>query len=71
MASSHFDLICLELGRHQYAAGLRVAASLLDVLDEHYPEDEAERQFTTAVDWGRYAELFESDADDGLLRLTE
>jgi len=43
---------------------------MLDILDEHYPEEEAERQFATAVDWGRYAELFEYEADDGLLRLT-
>ena len=42
---------------------------ILDILDEHYPEEKAERQFATAVDWGRYAEL-EFDADGGLLRLT-
>jgi NitT/TauT family transport system ATP-binding protein len=41
----------------------------LDILDEYYPDEEAERQFATAVDWGRYAELFEYDADDGRLRL--
>jgi len=34
----------------------------LDVLDEHYPEEEAKRQLATAIDWGRYAELFEYDA---------
>jgi NitT/TauT family transport system ATP-binding protein len=43
----------------------------LDILDEYYPEAEAERQFATAVDWGRYAELFEYDADDGRLHLPE
>jgi NitT/TauT family transport system ATP-binding protein len=42
----------------------------LDILDEHYPDAEAERQFATAVDWSRYAELFEFDADDGCLRLS-
>ncbi|PMB04977.1 nitrate ABC transporter ATP-binding protein, partial [Fischerella thermalis CCMEE 5196] len=31
----------------------------MDLLDEHFPPEEAERQFATAVDWGRYAELFE------------
>jgi NitT/TauT family transport system ATP-binding protein len=41
----------------------------LDLLDERYPPAEAERQFATAVDWGRYAELFEYDADEGRLRL--
>jgi len=34
----------------------------LDVLEEHFPADEAQQQFATAVDWGRYAELFEYDA---------
>lgn len=27
-----------------------------------YAADEAKQQFATAVDWGRYAELFEYDA---------
>jgi NitT/TauT family transport system ATP-binding protein len=35
---------------------------LLDILDEHFSETEAERQFQTLVDWGRYAQLFEYDA---------
>jgi NitT/TauT family transport system ATP-binding protein len=43
----------------------------LDLLDEHFPEQEAERQFATAVDWGRYAELFEYDAGEGRLYLPE
>jgi NitT/TauT family transport system ATP-binding protein len=34
----------------------------LDLLEEHYSAQEAQRQFETAVDWGRYAELFEYDA---------
>ena len=34
----------------------------LDLLEEHYSAEEAQRQFETAVDWGRYAELFEYDA---------
>jgi NitT/TauT family transport system ATP-binding protein len=34
----------------------------LDLLEEHYSADEAQRQFDTVVDWGRYAELFEYDA---------
>jgi NitT/TauT family transport system ATP-binding protein len=29
----------------------------MDILDEYYPDAEAERQFATAVDRGRYAEL--------------
>ncbi len=34
----------------------------IDLLDEYFPAAEAQRQFDTAVDWGRYAELFEYDA---------
>jgi NitT/TauT family transport system ATP-binding protein len=37
---------------------------LLDILDEHFSETEAQRQFQTLVDWGRYAQLFEYDADE-------
>ncbi|OKH21739.1 nitrate ABC transporter ATP-binding protein [Hydrococcus rivularis NIES-593] len=43
----------------------------LDLLDEHFPHQEAERQFSTAVDWGRYAELFEYDATEERLYLPE
>jgi len=37
---------------------------LLDILDEHFSATEAERQFQTIVEWGRYARLFEYDADE-------
>jgi NitT/TauT family transport system ATP-binding protein len=40
---------------------------LLDILDEHFSESEAERQFQSLVDWGRYAQLFEYDADEEAL----
>ena len=43
----------------------------LDVLDEHYPADEAKRQFSTAVEWARYAELFEYDADEEVLSIEQ
>jgi len=43
----------------------------LDLLDEHFPPEEAARQFATAVDWGRYGELFEYDASDDRLYLPE
>lgn len=43
----------------------------VDLLDEYYPHEEAERQFATAVDWGRYAELFEYDASEDRLYLPE
>ena len=43
----------------------------LDLWDDYFPQAEAERLFATAVDWGRYAELFEYDADEGRLYLSE
>ena len=44
---------------------------LLDILDEHFSASEAERQFQTMVDWGRYAQLFEYDADEERLYAVE
>jgi NitT/TauT family transport system ATP-binding protein len=41
----------------------------LDILDEYYSAQEAMRQFETAVDWGRYAELFEYEASERRLSL--
>jgi NitT/TauT family transport system ATP-binding protein len=38
-----------------------------DVLDEHFSEDEVQRQFDTAVNWGRYAEIFDYDRESGRL----
>jgi NitT/TauT family transport system ATP-binding protein len=43
----------------------------LDILDEYYPAEEAKRQFATAIDWGRYAELFEYDAGEERLTLSD
>jgi len=43
----------------------------LDLLDEYYPEAEARQQFATAVEWGRYAELYEYDADEAELRISD
>ncbi|MGA2419933.1 MAG: nitrate/sulfonate/bicarbonate ABC transporter ATP-binding protein [Candidatus Acidiferrum sp.] len=42
-----------------------------DLLDEHFSEDESRRQLETAIQWGRYAELFDYDAATGKLTLTE
>jgi NitT/TauT family transport system ATP-binding protein len=42
-----------------------------DLLDEHFSEDEARRQLETAIQWGRYAEIFDYDAATGKLILTE
>ncbi len=38
-----------------------------DILDEHFSADEVERQFDTALNWGRYAEIFNYDSETGRL----
>jgi NitT/TauT family transport system ATP-binding protein len=38
-----------------------------DILDEHFSADEVERQFDTALNWGRYAEIFNYDSATGRL----
>jgi NitT/TauT family transport system ATP-binding protein len=40
-----------------------------DILDEHFSAEEVQRQFDTAVNWGRYAEIFDYDRESG--RLTQ
>jgi NitT/TauT family transport system ATP-binding protein len=47
---------------HEKRNGSMRADFFLDLLDEYFPHAEIEQQFSTAVDWGRYAELFEYDA---------
>ncbi|HZC66017.1 MAG TPA: AAA-associated domain-containing protein, partial [Candidatus Dormibacteraeota bacterium] len=42
-----------------------------DLLDEHFSEEESRRQLETAIQWGRYAELFDYDAATDKLTLTE
>jgi NitT/TauT family transport system ATP-binding protein len=42
-----------------------------DILDEHFSSDEVERQFETAMNWGRYAEIFYHDPAKERLVLTE
>jgi NitT/TauT family transport system ATP-binding protein len=41
----------------------------LDVLRRGFSAQEAERQLDTAIDWGRYAELYDYDSDDKELTL--
>jgi NitT/TauT family transport system ATP-binding protein len=40
-----------------------------DLLDEHYPENEVERQLDTALNWGRECELFTYDSGSERLHL--
>jgi len=43
----------------------------LDLLRRHFDEEEAEEQLNIALDWGRYAELYEFDAGYDELRISE
>ena len=38
---------------------------VLDVLNNHFSPKEAQRQLNTAIDWGRYAELYAYDEPSG------
>jgi NitT/TauT family transport system ATP-binding protein len=42
-----------------------------DILDEHFSQDEVERQFETAMNWGRYAEIFDHDPEKERLVWTD
>jgi NitT/TauT family transport system ATP-binding protein len=71
-ASSTVDLI------RQIERGLATASDheveddvLLDSLERFFSPVEARRQLDTAIDWGRYAELFAYDDDSGLLYYEE
>ena len=45
------------------------AGFFLDVLRRGFSADEARSQLDTAIDWGRYAELYDYDSDDDELTL--
>ena len=38
-----------------------------DIVDEHFSQDEVRRQLDTAMNWGRYAEIFDYDRESGRL----
>jgi NitT/TauT family transport system ATP-binding protein len=42
-----------------------------DVLDEHFTQEDAQKQLDTALNWGRYAELLSYDAESDRLLLDE
>ncbi len=54
--------------RHTATGAIR-ADDVLAELKAHFGEDDAQQQLDTAIDWGRYGELFEYDADTGRLLL--
>ena len=43
----------------------------LSLLEANFDEDEAQEQLETAINWGRYAELFAFQDDRGVFRLEE
>ena len=45
--------------------------SILSFLETHFGEEEAREQMETAINWGRYAELFSFQEDRGMFRLEE
>lgn len=40
-----------------------------DILDEHFPREEVQRQIETALDWGRYGDIFSYDSEADRLLL--
>ncbi|MGD0301061.1 MAG: AAA-associated domain-containing protein [Bryobacteraceae bacterium] len=40
-----------------------------DILDEHFARDETQREIETALDWGRYADIFEYDSSSDRLTM--
>jgi NitT/TauT family transport system ATP-binding protein len=43
----------------------------IDILEEHFSKDQAERQLMLGINWGRFADLFHYDTDSELLYLAE
>ncbi|HLH62696.1 MAG TPA: nitrate/sulfonate/bicarbonate ABC transporter ATP-binding protein [Ktedonobacteraceae bacterium] len=43
----------------------------LSILEKHFSKEEAKAQLQTAINWGRYAELFSFNEDRGMFRLEE
>jgi NitT/TauT family transport system ATP-binding protein len=56
---------------HAKTDGTLPAELFHDLLDEHCSEAESQRQLDTAIQWGRYAELFDYDSVTGRLSRTE
>jgi NitT/TauT family transport system ATP-binding protein len=40
-----------------------------DIVDEHFPREEVQRQIETALDWGRYGDIFTYDSEADRLAL--
>ncbi|AFY73936.1 ABC-type nitrate/sulfonate/bicarbonate transport system, ATPase component [Synechococcus sp. PCC 7502] len=44
---------------------------ILDILEAHFSPNEAQRQLATAIDWGRYSELYSYDEPAGIIFLEQ
>jgi NitT/TauT family transport system ATP-binding protein len=44
---------------------------VLDILENHFSPEEAQRQLKTAIDWGRYAEIYSYDEPAGQIFLEQ
>lgn len=42
-----------------------------NILDDYFSQDEVERQLVTALEWGRYAEIFDYEPDSGRVILAD
>ena len=60
----------MESALQAKADGTMLVEFFHDLLDEHFSDDEVRRQLDTAIQWGRYAELFDYDSVTGRLTRT-
>ena len=72
LAMEHVPLVRNIEHALRHASGGHLRGELmLDLLHARYSDEDAHQQFSIAVEWGRYGELFDYDADDDLLTLDE
>jgi NitT/TauT family transport system ATP-binding protein len=65
---AHVPLLCqMNSALEAKADGTMPLEFFEDVLDEHFSDVETHRQLETAIQWGRYAELFDYDSATGRL----
>ncbi len=62
------QIVCILKAKSDHSITIEL---FRDVLDEHYPDNEVERQLETALHWGRYCEMFSYDSETEKLFLAE
>lgn len=69
---SHIHLVQQIYNLLQAKRSQRIPEELiLDIIQNHFSPSEAQRQLNTAIDWGRYGELFSYDEPSGEIFLEE